>query len=80
VKGPQPKPSKPTESLHPKDAAAVEMDQRVIDLLRSQPGLKTAAIAEKTGSKTSTTVERLKRLQSRGQVQRDDQGAYAAIA
>ncbi len=47
---------------------AAEAEARIIDLLRSTPGMKTTEIARATQSKTNTTVERLKRLRERGQV------------
>jgi Winged helix-turn-helix DNA-binding len=69
-KGPQPK--------HPKVAEAAKAEAEIISLLRSTPGLKSAEIAKQTKAKRNTTSQRLERMMARGQVQRGDQGAYAA--
>jgi hypothetical protein len=65
---------------HPNAAAAAAAERKTIELLRSSPGLGTAAIAKATGAKVNTTSERLKRLQARGQVARADGGGWSAAA
>jgi hypothetical protein len=76
-----PKASKPTHparsDVMAKSAAA---DDAVLALLRSTPGLRTAKIARATEAKTNTLGQRLQRLSSRGQVQRDDSGGWAATS
>ena len=52
--------------------AAQAAEDRIVELLRASPGLKTGQIAERTASKTNTAVERLKRLRAKGRVTRGD--------
>jgi hypothetical protein len=68
------------QSLHPKAIAAARVDQEIVGLLKTKPGLKTGEIAKATSSKVSTTVERLRRMTARGLAQRDGDGAYTASA
>jgi hypothetical protein len=58
-------------------AAAIEDD--ILTLLKSRP-MKVSEIAKATASKSSTTAERLLRLQRRGQVERGESGEWAAMA
>ena len=48
--------------------------EAILKLLQSSPGMGTAAIARATAAGRSTTVERLKRLQAKGRIERDDAG------
>ncbi len=66
AKGPQPS--------HPKALRAVQVGQTILELLRSSPGLRTAATARATAAGRSTTVERLKRLQAKGLIERAGHG------
>jgi DNA-binding IclR family transcriptional regulator len=56
-------------------AQAAEMDRRVLGLLKDQP-MTSGQIAKATASKVSTTSERMRRLERRGLVRRDDDGAW----
>ena len=47
----------------------------ILKLLQSSPGMRTAAIARPTSAQRSTTDERLKRLQAKGLIERDDASA-----
>jgi hypothetical protein len=47
---------------------AAEAEDRIVTLLRNQPGLKTAEIAKETAGKLNTVTERLKRLRTKGMV------------
>jgi hypothetical protein len=81
--GKKSKPSKPSlkssaQSNHPNAIRSAKVDQEIVAMLRATPGLKTMEIAKATGSKTSTTVERLKRLMARGMAQRLGDGGYSA--
>lgn len=67
-------------SQHPNAKKADEAAAQIVALLRSKPGMRAAEIARETASRPNTTVQRLERMRERGQVQRDDQGAYAASA
>ena len=58
-----------------KMVAAAQVEQTIIGLLRSSPGLRTAANAKATAAQRSTTDERLKRLQAKGLIERDDASA-----
>jgi hypothetical protein len=66
--------TKRPQSSRPKLVAAAQVEETILGLLRSSPGLRTAAIAKATAAQRSTTDERLKRLQAKGLVERDDAG------
>jgi DNA-binding IclR family transcriptional regulator len=66
--------AKRPRSNHPKALRAAKVEETILGLLRSSPGLRTAAIAKATAAQRSTTDERLKRLQAKGLVERDDAG------
>ncbi len=59
---------------HPKALRAAQVEETILKLLQSSPGMRTAAIAKATAAERSTTDERLKRLQAKGLVERDDAG------
>ena len=67
--------AKRPRSSRPKTVAAAQVEETILELLRSSPGLRTAAIAKATAAQRSTTDERLKRLQAKGLIERDDAGA-----
>jgi hypothetical protein len=67
--------AKQPQSRHPKALQGVQVEETILGLLRSSPGLRTAAIAKATAAQKSTTDERLKRLQAKGLVECDDAGA-----
>ena len=67
--------AKGPQSSHPKALRAAEVEETILELLRSSPGLRTAAIAKATAAQRSTTDERLKRLQAKGLIERDDASA-----
>ena len=52
----------------------LQVEEAILKLLQSSPGMGTAAIARATAAERSTTVERLKRLQAKGRIERDDAG------
>ena len=52
-----------------------QVEETILKLVQSSLGLRTAAIAKATAAGRSTTVERLKRLQTKGLVERDGDGA-----
>jgi hypothetical protein len=72
--------SKPTKSarMHPNAKLAAEAEAKIIALLRMTPGMRPSEIAKQMAARPNTTVQRLERMRERGEVQRDDQGAYAA--
>ena len=74
--------SKPTKSarMHPNAKAAAEAEAEIIALLRTTPGMRPSEIAKQMAARPNTTVQRLERMRERGEVQRDDHGAYAALA
>jgi hypothetical protein len=76
VKGSQ----RQARSSHPNALLAAEAEARIIALLRSTPGMRPSEIARQMAARPNTTVQRLERMRERGEVQRDDQGAYAALA
>jgi len=67
--------AKRPQSSRAKMVAAAQVEQTIIGLLRSSPGLRTAANAKATAAQRSTTDERLKRLQAKGLIERDDASA-----
>jgi hypothetical protein len=52
-----------------------QVEEAILKLVQSSPGMGTAAIAKATTAGRSTTVERLKRLQAKGRIERDGAGA-----
>jgi predicted Rossmann fold nucleotide-binding protein DprA/Smf involved in DNA uptake len=66
--------AKRPQSRHPKALRAAQVEETILELLQSSPGIRTAAIAKATAAQRSTTDERLKRLQAKGLVERDDVG------
>jgi len=74
---PQPKPApvkhRPNKGKpSPKEVAAAE--SALIEAIRSNPGAGTTKLAKLTSSGTSTVIERLKRLEKRGVIERGDDG------
>jgi hypothetical protein len=67
--------AKGPQTRRPKALRGLEVEETIIGLLRSSPGMGTAAIARTTAAGRSTTVERLKRLQAKGRIERDGPGA-----
>lgn len=63
---------------HPNAIKAQKIDQRILDLLKAQPGMKVGDLAKATSSKTSTTSERLRRMRERGSVAPAQDGGWAA--
>ena len=55
--------------------AAAQVEETILELLQSSPGMGTAAIAKATSAQRSTTDERLKRLRAKGLIERDDASA-----
>ena len=69
VKG-KPKRARPT----PEEVRNAE--EKLLAALRDQPGAKTTALAHHLDANLSTIVERLRRLERRGAVSRDDAGRW----
>ena len=59
---------KRSQSSHPNAIAAKEAEAQIIEVLRSSPGLGTAAVAKATSSKTNTTAQRLQRMREKGAI------------
>jgi hypothetical protein len=59
--------------------AAKDADAKVLELLKATPGMTGAAIMRATNSKPTTLQQRLKRLERRSLVRRDDSGAWSAM-
>jgi hypothetical protein len=59
----------------PEGASAAQVEETILKLLQSSPGNGTAAIAKVMAAQRSTTDERLKRLQAKGLIERDDASA-----
>jgi hypothetical protein len=57
-------------------ASAKEAEREIAALLKERP-MRTAEIAAATSSRTSTASERLRKLSSRGAVQRDPDGTWS---
>jgi hypothetical protein len=53
---------------HPSALKAAAAEAKMLDLIRASPGMGTTALAKAAGSKTSTTIERLRRMRERGEV------------
>ena len=67
--------AKRPRSNHPKALRGLQVEETILKLVQSSPGMGTAAIARATAAGRSTTVERLKRLQGKGRIERDDASA-----
>jgi hypothetical protein len=67
--------AKGPRSNPPRAGGAAQVEETIVGLLRSSPGLRTAAIAKATAAQRSTADERLKRLQAKGLIERDDASA-----
>jgi hypothetical protein len=52
-------------------------DEAVMTLLRSNPGMKSSAIARALAANKATTSQRLERLAAKGQISRDESGVWA---
>jgi hypothetical protein len=48
---------------------AAEAERTIIEMLREQPGLRTGQIAAQMQAGSTTTIDRLKRLKGRGQIE-----------
>ena len=62
--------SKPggSKQKHPHAIAAAAAEGKIIEVLRSTPGMKTTEIARATGSRTNTVSQRLARMRDRGAI------------
>jgi DNA-binding Lrp family transcriptional regulator len=60
-------------------AQAAEMDRRALDLLRDGP-MTSGQIAKAMASKISTASERMRRLEQRGLIGRDDGGQWSSLS
>jgi hypothetical protein len=67
--------AKRPQSSRRKMVAAVQVEETILKLLQSSPGLRTAAVAKATSAQRSMTDERLKRLRANGLIDRDDASA-----
>ena len=67
--------AKRPQSSRRKMVAAAQVEETILELLQSSPGMGTAAIAKATSAQRSTTDERLKRLRAKGLIERDDASA-----
>ena len=65
---------------HPKAILAAQAEEKIIELLRSTPGLGMTQIAKETGSKTNPVVQRLQRLRDRGVIERLDGSGWTVSA
>ena len=72
------RPGAKPQSSQPKTLRTAEVEAAILELLRSSPGKGTAAIARATTAHRSTTVERLKRLQVKGLIERGGDGGWRA--
>ncbi len=63
---------------HPNAIKAAEIEASIVALLRTTPGMRTAAVAKATGARTSTTVERLKRMKDKGLAQGGGDAGWSA--
>jgi hypothetical protein len=66
------KPARASGGSNQKAIAAAEAEQRILALLKDRPSLRTTEVAKATGAKTPTVVERLRRLQAKGLIERED--------
>ena len=55
-------------------AGAAKAEAKIVELVRSSPGMRTSAIAKATSTGATTVAGRLKRLQARSLVERHGEG------
>jgi len=60
--------------------AAAASEARIIEVLKTHPGMGVMALAEATAAKKSTTAERLRRLREKGLVEAAESGGWSAAA
>jgi uncharacterized membrane protein len=77
---PAPRPTKARSSRPGMLQRSAERDQQALDLIRAQPGLRTAELARRLDGAKGTVANRLERLQAKGLVQRDANGAWSSIS
>jgi hypothetical protein len=70
----------PAGQEHPAAKKAAVVEAEIMALLRDKPGTGTAEVARATASKTSTTVERLRRLREKGMVTGGGGEGWTAVA
>jgi hypothetical protein len=56
---------------------AAEAETTVLDLLKTQPTMRTVDLIQATGSKPNTMSERLRRMASRGQIVAAAEGGWS---
>lgn len=84
VRGARPRTSKGSARRHPnatraaKAVEAAKAEARIVELVKTTPGMGTAAIARATGAGTTTAAGRLKRLEARHLIERGDEGWRAS--
>jgi hypothetical protein len=66
--------AKRPRSTPPKALRGLQVEKTIFKLVQSSPGMGTVAIAKATAAGRSTPVERLKRLQAKGRIERDGVG------
>jgi hypothetical protein len=64
-----------SQPSHPNAVTAQQAEEKIIEVLRSSPGMGTAAVARATASKVNTTTQRLGRTRERGLITRGDDGS-----
>jgi hypothetical protein len=69
-----------SKTPHPNAKLAAEAEGRILEVIRSQPGIRTAEIARAMDAKVNTTTQRLGRMLTRSVVVKSDQGGYALPA
>ena len=75
------KPGGVEKQKHPHAIAAAAAEGKIIEVLRSTPGMKTTEIARATDAKVNTTTQRLARMLDRGAIIRDGaDGGWTASA
>ena len=68
------------QSNHPNALKAADAEAKIIEVLRSTPGLRTTQIAKQTHCKVNTTTQRLQRMKDRGVIERLDDSGWTASA
>jgi hypothetical protein len=61
-----------SQSKHPAAARAAAEEEKILVLLKDQPGLRGSEIARTLDCKANTTAQRLQRMESRGVIERLD--------
>jgi hypothetical protein len=69
-----------SQASHPNAIKSAAEEAKIVELIKTRPGLKGAEIARTLAVKPNTASQRLARLSARGEIARGADGAWAPAA